>query len=124
MGQPRQMYGERGYNILQSPGLFAVVSEWAHFFRVIPTDGSPHIGQRIQLFMGDSRGHWEGKTFVIDTTNLNNMTWFDIVGDFHTENLHVTERLTMIDIDTMLYEATMEDPTVFTRPWTMAFAIR
>jgi len=124
MGQPRQMYGARGYHILQSPGRFAVVSEWAHVFRVIPTDGSPHIGKRIQLFMGDSRGHWEGKTFVIETTNLNNMTWFDIVGDFHSENLKVTEKLTMVDIDTLLYEATMEDPTVFTRPWTMAFGIK
>jgi hypothetical protein len=124
MGQPRQMYGARGYHILQTAKSFAVVSEWAHVFRMIPTDGSPHIGKGIKLFMGDSRGHWEGKTFVIDTTNLNDMTWFDIVGDFHSENLHVTEKLTMIDIDTLLYEATMEDPTIFTRPWTMAFAIK
>lgn len=124
MGIPRQMHGARGYHILQSPGRFAVVSEWAHVFRVIPTDGSAHVAERIRLFMGDSRGRWEGNTFVIETANLNDKTWFDVVGDFHSERLRVTERLMMVDIDTILYEATMTDPTVFTRPWTMVFAVQ
>jgi hypothetical protein len=122
-GIPRQMYSPRGHHFLQSPGLFAVISEWAHVSRVIPIDGSPHIGKGVQLYMGDSRGRWEGDTLVVDTTNLTDETWFDVVGDFHSDAMHVTERLTMMDPDTIFYEATMDDPKVFTRPWTMAFPI-
>lgn len=120
-GIPRQVYSPRGHHFLQSPGVFAIVSEWAHVYRVIPIDTSPHIGKDIRLYMGDSRGRWEGNTLLIDTTNLTDRTWFDVVGDFHSDALHVIERFTMIDPDTILYEATMEDPKVFTRPWTMAF---
>jgi hypothetical protein len=115
------MYAPRGHHFLQSPGRFAIVSEWAHVSRLIPTDGSAHVGKSIRLYMGDSRGHWEGNTLVIDTTNLTDETWLDVVGDFHSEALHVVERLTMMDADAILYEATMDDPKVFTRPWTMAF---
>lgn len=122
-GIPRQMYAPRGHHFLQSPGRFAVVSEWAHVSRVIPTDASPHIGKDIRLYMGDSRGRWEGNTLVVETTNLTDKTWFDVVGHFHSEAMRVTERLTMIDLDTILYEATMDDPKVFARPWTMAFPL-
>ena len=122
-GIPRQMYAPRGHHFLQSPGRFVVVSEWAHVFRSIPTTGSAHMGKGVRLYMGDSRGHWEGNTLVIDTTNLTDETWFDVVGDFHSDAMHVVERLTMMDPDTILYEATMDDPKVFTRPWTVAFPL-
>jgi hypothetical protein len=122
-GIPRQIYAPRGHHFLQSPGRFVVVSEWAHVSRVIRIDGSPHPGPNIRLYMGDSRGRWEGNTLVVDTTNLTDETWLDVVGDFHSEALHVVERLTMMDRDTILYEATLDDPKVFTRPWTMAFPL-
>ena len=67
--------------------------------------------------MGDSVGHWEGDTLVVDTTNQNGKTWFDMVGNFTTENIHVVERITPLDSNTIKYEATVEDPTIYTRPW-------
>jgi hypothetical protein len=70
--------------------------------------------------MGDSRGHWEGNTLVVDVTNNNDKTWFDIVGDFHSDALHISERYTFVDPDTISYQATFEDPKVYTRPFKMA----
>ena len=69
--------------------------------------------------MGDSRGHWEGDTLVVDVTQFNDMTWLDMAGNFHSDALHVVERYTPIDADHVRYEATVEDPKVFTRPWKM-----
>ena len=124
-GVPRQIYsGPGGQQILQSPGYVVILNEWSHIYRIIPLDGRPHVGGSIQLWMGDSRGHWEGNTLVVNTTNLNDRTWFDIVGDFHSDALHVVERFTVLDADTINYEATLEDPKVYTRPWKMALTIR
>ena len=72
------------------------------------------------MFMGDSVGHWEGDTLVVDTTNQNGRTWFDMVGNFTTPNIHVVERITPIDSNAINYEATIEDPTIYTRPWKIA----
>ena len=69
--------------------------------------------------MGDSRGHWEGNTLVVDVTNLNAKFRLSIVGDFFSDKAHVVERLTFQDANAMTYEATIDDPTVFTRPWTL-----
>jgi len=123
-GIPRQVYSPRGLNILQSPGVFAIVNELSHYYRIIPTDGSPHIGNTIRLYMGDSRGRWEGNTLVVDTDNLTDRTWLDIVGDFHSAALRVTERFTLIDPDTIFFETTLNDPKVYRQPWTMAFPLR
>jgi len=71
--------------------------------------------------MGDSRGHWDGDTLVVDTTNFNDKTWLSGGGEFHSELLHVVQRFTMVGPNTIDYEATIEDPKVFTRPWTLAF---
>jgi len=122
-GVPRHVYSPRGHHILQRPGVFAIVSEFAHVYRMIPTDGTTHIGKDIRLYMGDSRGRWEGNTLVVDTANLTDRTWLDIVGDFHSDALHVVERFTLLDADTIFYETTLDDPNVFTRPWTMAFPL-
>jgi hypothetical protein len=67
--------------------------------------------------MGDSRGHWEGDTLVVDVSNNNDQTWFDASGNFHSDALHIVERYTRTGPDTIGYEATLEDPKVFTRPW-------
>jgi hypothetical protein len=91
-------------------------------YRVIHTDGRPHIGKTIKLVQGDAVGRWEGTTLVVDVTNLNGSTWIDDAGNFYTDAAHLVERFTMIDPDTIHYEITFEDPMVYTRPWTMAWA--
>jgi hypothetical protein len=73
--------------------------------------------------MGDSRGHWEGETLVVDVNGFNDQTWFDRAGTFHSEALHVVERYTRISPDVMTYEATIEDPKVFTRAWKMSMPL-
>ena len=122
-GVPRQTFAPRGIAIIQAPKVFAMAGEFAHQYRAIPTDNSPHIGNSIRLLMGDSRGHWEGNTLVVDTTNLTDSTWLSISGHFHSDALHVTERFTLVDANTILYETTLTDPKVFRQPWTMAMPI-
>lgn len=122
-GVPRQVYSARGLHILQSPGVFAFVNEYAHTYRVVPTDGSPHIHDQLRLLGGDSRGRWEGKTLVVETKNLTGKTWLDIRGSFHSDALTVRERFTLLDRDTILYEATLTDPKVYSRPFTMAMPL-
>ncbi len=100
--------------IHQGPGYVAILQEMIHDVRIIPLDGRPHLNPKIRLWMGDSRGHWEGNTLVVDTTNFTNRTNFR----GSTENLHVVERFTRIDPDTIRYEFTVEDPATWTRPWT------
>jgi hypothetical protein len=85
---------------------------------VIPLDARPHVGSDVKLWMGDARGHWEGNTLVVDTTNMRGAR-LTYIGDFYSQNAHVVERMTFVDADNMTYEATVDDPSVFTRPWTM-----
>jgi hypothetical protein len=73
--------------------------------------------------MGDSRGRWEGNTLVVNVTNHTDRTWFDVIGTFHSDALHVVERFTFVDSNTIHYEATITDPKVFTRPWKIAFPL-
>ena len=75
-------------------------------------------------WMGDSRGHWEGNTLVVDVTNHNGKVWFDQAANFYTDAVHIVERFTLTDQDTMHYQVTIDDPNVYTRPWTMAFPLR
>ena len=107
------------FQIIQAPATVLFVWDDYHAYRVVPLDGRPHAGAGVKLWMGDARGHWEGRTLVIDTTNLNGKGRLSVVGDFLSEHAHITERLTFVDADTMTYETTIDDPTVFTRPWTM-----
>ena len=119
-GVPRSNY--RGdIEIRQNGSHVVMLYEWAHAYRVVPMDGRPHIGRDIALFNGDSRGRWEGDTLVVDVTNFNDVPWIDSHGSFYSEQLHVVERWRMLDADTLRYEATIEDPAVFTQPWTLAF---
>ena len=122
LGAPRSNY--RGdLQIRQTPGYVVILYEWAHAYRVIPTDGRRHVGEDIHTYNGDSRGHWEGETLVVDVTNFNDQIWLDSHGSFYSENLHVVERWTLVDANTISYEATLDDPTVFTEPWRIAFTI-
>jgi len=87
-----------------------------NYWRIVPTDGRPHNADADPSYLGDSIGHWEGDTLVVDDSNFNDDTWFSNNGYFHTTALHVTERLTRQG-DTLLYEVTVEDPNVLTGPW-------
>lgn len=120
-GVPRQMYTPFGFQILQPAGSVVLLYEAFHSYRIIPLDGRPHIPDAIRLFEGDARGHWEGDTLVVDVTNQNPGTWFDMAANFHSDALHVVERFTMKDSRTIAYEATLDDTKVFTQPWKIAF---
>ena len=105
-----------GYNsnlqIVQGRGYMAVETEMIHDVRVIPTDGRPHLPDRIRQWLGDSVGHWEGNTLVVDTTNFTDQHPFP-----GAQNRHVIERFTRVDPDTILYQFTIEDPGMWTKAW-------
>jgi hypothetical protein len=122
-GVPRHVYAPGGHQILQSPGLVTHLLEYSHSYRLIPTVERPHLPDALKLWQGDSRGRWEGNTLRVDVTNLNGLTWLDNAGNFASDALHVVERFTLIDADTIHYEARIEDPQVYTRPFTIAFAL-
>ncbi len=107
-------------HILQYPNYVVFNYEGNHPHRIVPIDGRPALGDNIKLWMGDSRGHWEGYTLVIDVRNNNSKSRLSNEGDFASENLHIVERYTFIDGKTMKYEATLDDPKVYTRPWKIA----
>jgi hypothetical protein len=116
--------------ILQSPGYVTIVYEMIHDVRIIPLDGRPHVGSNVRLWMGDSRGRWEGNTLVVDTTNFTSKGWIAshgaagrIKGIPQSEALHVVERFTPVDPNTISYEVLIEDSNVYTRPWKVAFPL-
>jgi len=118
------------YQIIQTPGRVVIVSEMIHDARVIPLDGSPHPPANVRFWNGDSRGHWEGKTLVVDTTNFNDKGSIAtsavqgrLRGIPQSEALHVVERFTRTDADTLSYEVTIEDPAMYTRPWKVAIPL-
>jgi hypothetical protein len=118
------------YQIVQTPGYVTIYYEMIHEARVIPIDGRPHLPPQVRSWNGDSRGHWEGGTLVVDTTNYNRKGWIAtqaaagrIKGVPQTESLHVVERFTPIDGKTIQYDVTLEDPTMFTRPWTVSIPL-
>ena len=94
-----------------------------HQFRAIAMGQRPAVGRDVKTWNGLSRGRWEGNTLVIETANFNGYAWIDDSGNFYTDTARATERLTMVDRDTIHYQATIEDPTVYTRPWTVAWAL-
>ena len=103
--------------IVQTPTTVVLLFEVFGVFRVIPINGK-HPDDADPSFSGDSVGRWEGDTLVVDVTNFNDKTWLSAVGTLHSEKLHVVERYTRLDENTIQYSATMEDPDVFTKPWT------
>jgi hypothetical protein len=102
------------YQIVQGHGYVAISVEMIHDVRIIPTDGRPHAPSSVRQWMGDPRGHWEGDTLVVDTTNFTDKTNFRGSG----EKLHLVERFTRKGPDLILYEFTVDDPASFTKPWT------
>ena len=121
-GVPRATYLGFPFEIFQTPQYVAILYEYAHTQRIIRLDNSPHI-EGLDFWMGDSRGHYEGDTLVVDVRGFNDMTWFDKTGNYHSDKLHVVERFTRTDPYTINYEATIEDPDVFTRPWKISMPL-
>ncbi len=122
-GVPRAAYLRSPFQIFQNDRAVYVVYQDVHAYRVIYLDGSPH-NEGLGYAMGDSRGHWEGNTLVADVISFSDATWLDAAGDYHSDELHVVERYTRMNPDTLLYEATIEDPKVFTRPWRIRMLLR
>jgi len=112
------IYGN-GTKIEQAPGYVVVQNEMIHETRVIPLSSRPHVGAGVRSWMGDSRGHFEGDTLVIETTNLNGRTGVGGFGAVQSADAKLVERLTRVDAQTVRYELTVDDPTVYARPWTL-----
>ena len=108
------------YQIFQTPKYVVLLMEVAHEARIIPLDGRPHLPAGVRQWEGDSRGHWEGKTLVVDTTNFSPKSFF--MGS--TENLHLIERFTRVAPDTINYQIRVEDPTTWTKPWTAVIRLK
>ena len=121
-GVPRIMYMPYPFQIAQGPKQISILFEYTHVVRNIFTEGEHYPGH-IDMWMGDSRGRWEGDTLVVDVTHFNDQTWFDRAGNFHSDALHVVERFTPAGPDHIRYEATIEDAKVFTKPWKMSMLL-
>ena len=132
-GVPGSMFPtayNNAYQILQTPGYVVILYEMIHDTRIIPLDGRPHVDPKIRLWMGDSRGRWEDNTLVVETTNFTDKGRVEsrgvsrrIMGLPQSEDLHVVERFTLVNADTIGYEVTIEDAEVYTRPWKVAMPL-
>ncbi|MBM3821049.1 MAG: hypothetical protein FJW14_18815, partial [Acidimicrobiia bacterium] len=120
-GVPRATYMPFPFQIVQSAQHVMIVHEFAGAVRTIYMEN--HTEPPADSWMGWSNGRWEGETLVVDTKGFNDQTWFDRAGNFHSAALHVVERFTARSPETLTYEATIEDPQVFTRPWTMSMPL-
>jgi hypothetical protein len=123
LGVPRIMYTALPFQITQTPDYVAMVFAYAHGIRTVYTNGTPHIRGPLQWWLGDSRGQWDEDTLVVDVVHFTDQTWFDRVGNFHSDALHLVERYTLTGPDHINYEVTVEDPNVFTRPWKMSLPL-
>jgi hypothetical protein len=120
-GVPRATYMPFPFQIVQTPKFILISYEYANAARTIyMEDPGP---APVDSWMGQSVGHWEGDTLVVDVTGFNDQSWFDRAGDYHTDALHVVERYTLRGTDTVMYEATIEDKNVFTKPWKISMPV-
>ncbi len=118
------IYGN-SYQIVQAPGQVAIRYEMIHETRVVPLDGRPHVGSNIRSYMGDARGHFEGNTLVVETTNFNGLNAADLAGYGSpdrdaTRNLRIVERFKPVGPRLVEWSVTLNDPDTWTRPWTYA----
>src|SRR6202790_1586412 len=120
-GMPRATYLPFPFQIIQSQTNIAIVYEYRTANRLIII--AKHRAPSVDTWMGWSNGHWEGDTLVVDVEGFNDQTWFDRAGDFHSDALHVVERYTLVNRDRLNYEATIEDPKVFSRPWKISLPL-
>jgi hypothetical protein len=120
-GVPRANYMPYPFQIVQSPKGILMVYEYASTNRFVNMGKPEEAGS--DTWMGTNNGHWEGDTLVVDVTGLNGLAWFDRAGDYASDKLHVVERYTLLDHDHLNYEATIEDPSVFSRPWKISMPL-
>ena len=121
-GVPRIMYLPFPFQIVQTSSLVVFLFEYVHAVRNVFMN-SPHPKGPIEWWMGDSRGRWEGDTLVVDVVHFNAETWLDGAGNFHSEQMHLVERFTPMGPDHLTYEVTVDDPKVFSKPWTMSMVL-
>ena len=120
-GSPSLVAGyQSGYQIVQTPTSVVVTTEMIHDSRVIPLDGRPHLPSTVRQWLGDSRGHWEGDTLVVDTTNYKPRSFMSI----SSEKLHVIERFSRTGPENLKYEITIDDPETWTKPWSLMIPLR
>jgi hypothetical protein len=120
LGVPRSVYYPAPFEIFEGAQELTLVHQFGHQVRTIHTNGTLHPVEKDQQFwLGDSRGHWEGDTLVVDVTDFSDRTWLDRAGDYHSTEMHVVERWRFVDRDTISYSATVEDPQVYSKPWTI-----
>ncbi|HXP87135.1 MAG TPA: hypothetical protein VN841_20560 [Bryobacteraceae bacterium] len=120
-GVPRFVYMPYPFQIFQTAKQVTLTSEYVHGTRNVFLGGEHLDG--VDFYNGDSRGHWEGDTLVVDVADFNDQTWFDRAGNYHSDALHVTERFTRVSPDVLNYEATIQDPKVFSKPWKIAMPL-
>jgi hypothetical protein len=124
-GVPRiNYYSVNPFQILQPAGAVVMLYEAQHEFRYIPLDGRAQIDDGIKLWMGSSRGHWEGTTLIVEVSNVYDRVRLSVSGDFHSDDVRITERWNFVDADTIKHSTTFVDPKVYTRPWTVAKTIK
>ena len=115
-----------GYNnnvqLIQTPEQVVILNEMNHNARIVPLDGRPHLRPALRQWVGDSRGRWDGETLVVETTNFLRETSF--MRGASSPNLHLVERFTRVDADTLLYDVTVDDPATWTKPWTYAVPMK
>jgi hypothetical protein len=119
LGTPRGIYSNEPFQIFQRPRDLTLLFEFGHPVRTINTNGTEHPDGHIDFWLGDSRGQWEGDTLAVDVTDFNGETWLDRVGDYNSDELHLVERWSYLDRNTIRYRATFDDPKVYTKPWTI-----
>jgi hypothetical protein len=122
-GVPRANYLPYPFQILQNDRAVYIVYQRVHAYRILYLDNAKH-SDGLGYSMGDSRAHWEGETLVADVNSFNDLTWFDAAGHHHSDQLHVTERYSRTSPETIRYEATVDDPGVFSKPWTLSVNLR
>jgi len=119
LGVPRGIYYPEPFQIFQSPADLIILHEFGHSVRTVHTNGTQHPDNPNDWWLGDSRGKWDGDTLVVDVRDFNDETWLDRAGNFHSDALHVVEQWRFLDANTIAYRATLEDPQVFSRPWSL-----
>lgn len=119
LGVPRGIYHPEPFQVFQRARDLKLVFQFGHSVRTIHTNGTEHPEDPPEYLLGDSRGHWEGDTLVVDVRHFTDQTWLDRAGNFHSTELHVVEHWRLLDENTVEYQATLEDPLVFSRPWSL-----
>ena len=122
LGVPRGIYYPEPFQIFQRARDLTIVHQFGHSVRTIHTNATEHpsVDDASDLWLGDSRGHWEGDTLVVDVTQFNDKTWLDHAGNFHSDALHLVERWKLLDANTIEYKATIDDAKVYAHPWVIS----